>query len=124
MLHGKLIGTSTQGTTTKQLNVLDTLRPLPFLLRSLNLYLQWFSVTFCYYGLSYGSTNLLGDVHRNYLLIAFFEIPGYIFAMVVMDCWGRRPILSFCQAIAGIACIIAGLLANNTDLAILQVRIM
>ena len=32
-----------------------------------------------------------------------------------MDCWGRRPILSFCQAIAGISCIIAGLLFNEID---------
>ena len=30
-----------------------------------------------------------------------------------MDCWGRRPILSFCQVIAGISCIISGLLFNE-----------
>ena len=29
------------------------------------------------------------------------EIPGYIFCILVMDCWGRRPILSFCQVING-----------------------
>ena len=27
-----------------------------------------------------------------------------------MECWGRRPILSFCQIISGVCCIIAGLL--------------
>ena len=32
-----------------------------------------------------------------------------------MDCWGRRPILSFCQAIAGISCIIAGLLFDEIE---------
>ena len=38
-----------------------------------------------------------------------------------MDCWGRRPILSFCQLVSGIACIGAGLLAEQEDLIILQV---
>ena len=27
------------------------------------------------------------------------EIPGYLFCIFVMDCWGRRPILSFCQVV-------------------------
>ena len=117
MLQGTLPAT----TAKKSLNVLDTLRPLPILWRSLNLYFQWFSVTFCYYGLSYGATNLLGDVHRNYLLVAFFEIPGYLFAMLTMDCWGRRPILSFCQVVAGLSCIISGFLLKNENMAIAQV---
>ena len=60
-------------------------------------------------------------LHRNYLLVAFFEIPGYIFAMLIMDCWGRRPILSFCQTIAGAGCIAAGLLVGYEDLAWAQV---
>ena len=25
------------------------------------------------------------------------DIPGYVFCMVVMECWGRRPILLFFQ---------------------------
>ena len=40
-------------------------------------------------------------------------ISGYIFCILVMDCWGRRPILSFCQLVSGIACIGAGLLAGK-----------
>ena len=27
-----------------------------------------------------------------------------------MECWGRRPILSFCQMVAGVCCIVAGLM--------------
>ena len=27
-----------------------------------------------------------------------------------MDCWGRRPILTFCQVVAGLSCILAGLM--------------
>merc|ERR1719430_903559 len=43
------------------------------------------------------------------------EIPGYLFCIFVMDCWGRRPILSFCQMISGIACIFCGLLQGQED---------
>ena len=58
---------------------------------------QWFSVTMCYYGLSFASTSLSGDAFSNFFLSVLVEIPGYIFCIIVMDCWGRRPILSFCQ---------------------------
>ena len=53
----------------------------------------------CYYGLSFASTSLSGNPYSNFFLSVFIEIPGYIFCILVMDCWGRRPILSFCQVI-------------------------
>ena len=100
---------------------LDLFRPRLMLFRSSNMFYQWFSVTMCYYGLSFASVNLLGDPYTNAALSYFIEIPGYIFCIAVMDCWGRRPILSFCQLVSGIACIGAGLLSGNEELKILQV---
>ncbi len=44
----------------------------------------------------------------KYLCICFHF--RYLFCIFVMDCWGRRPILSFAQLISGIACVLAGLL--------------
>ena len=32
-----------------------------------------------------------------------------------MDCWGRRPILTFCQIVAGTSCILAGLMFLAID---------
>ena len=40
---------------------------------------------------------------------------GYLFCLFVMDCWGRRPILTFCQIISGASCIIAGLMFTVID---------
>ena len=53
----------------------------------------------------------------------FIEIPGCIFCILVMDCWGRRPILTFCQIFSGVACIACGLLQGVEDpsLQLLQV---
>ena len=59
--------------------------------------MQWFSVTMCFYGLGFASTSLSGSPHTNFLLSAIVEIPSCVFCFLVMDCWGRRPILLFCQ---------------------------
>jgi OCT family organic cation transporter-like MFS transporter 4/5 len=105
----------------KEDSFLDLFRPRAMMWRTFNLCFQWFSVTFVYYGLSFGSTSLSGDPYSNFCLNIFVEIPGYLFAMSVMDCWGRKPILAFCQILPGLACIFAGLLAENTPMAPLQV---
>jgi len=89
--------------------------PNKMALRTINMFYQWFAVTMCYYGLTFASTSLGGDPHTNYLLGVAIEIPADIFCILVMDCWGRRPILSFCQAIAGVSCIIAGLLFDQIE---------
>jgi len=38
-----------------------------------------------------------------------------------MNCWGRRPILSFTQIVSGLACIVAGLISNEPYLAGLSI---
>lgn len=38
-----------------------------------------------------------------------------------MDCWGRRPILSFCQLVSGVACVAAGLMWKIESLTYLQI---
>ena len=90
-------------------------------LRSLNMMYQWFSVTMCYYGLTFASVDLLEDPYLNFALSCFIEIPGYLFCIFVMACWGRKPILSFCQLISGSSCIAAGLIYNVKSLEILQI---
>ena len=77
-------------------------------------------------GISYASTTLSGNPHANLVLVCFIEIPGYVFALIMVECWGRRPVLSLCQLIGGLACIFAGLLTNqnieeNKGLAGLQI---
>ncbi len=82
-------------------SLIDLFRPPLIALRTVNMMYQWFSVTLCYYGLSFASTGLAGDAYSNFCLSVFVEIPGYLFCIFVMDCWGRRPILSFAQGLSG-----------------------
>ena len=99
----------------------DLFKPKLMFLRSLNMMYQWFSVTMCYYGLTFASVDLLEDPYLNFALSCFIEIPGYLFCIFVMACWGRKPILSFCQLISGSSCIAAGLIYNVKSLEILQI---
>merc|ERR1719431_1478914 len=104
--------------------VLDLFRPNKMAVRTLNMCFQWFSVTMCYYGLSFASTSLGSDTFVSFQLSVFVEIPGYIFCIIVMDCWGRRPILSFCQAMSGISCIFCGLLMTSEDPGLVTLRLL
>ena len=89
--------------------------PLSIGLRTANMFYQWFAVTLVYYGLSFSSTGLAGSPYINFCISVSIEIPGYLLGLFVMDCWGRRPILLFCQIIAGGCCIIAGLMFEVID---------
>ena len=42
----------------KKATVLDLFRPTKMAVRTINMCFQWFSVTMCYYGLSFASTSL------------------------------------------------------------------
>ena len=68
---------------------------------------NWLVTTMCYYGLSMNSVNLSSSIYLNFVLTASIEIPSYIFCVLVMDGWGRKPILVFCQFLAGTTCIAA-----------------
>lgn len=83
--------------------------------RVLNMSYQWFSVTLCFYGLSFASTSLSRNVFTNFQLSVAIEIPAYIFCLLVIDCWGRRPVLSLCQLASGIACISCAFLQDSQD---------
>jgi len=98
-----------------KVTVIDLFNTKKMALRTVNMYYQWVSVTICYYGLSFASTSFSGDAITNFFLSDLVEIPGYIFCILVMYSWGRRPILSFCQLVSGIACIFCGLLQGQTN---------
>ena len=76
----------------------------------------------CYYGLSFASTSLSRDIFTNFQLSVAIEIPAYICCLFMIDHWGRRPVLSFCQVFSGLACITCALLmgSENDSLSLLR----
>ena len=43
------------------------------------------------------NTDMYQCIINDGLLSVLIEIPGCIFSIFVIDCWGRKPVLSLCQ---------------------------
>ena len=80
---------------------------------------NWTAANLCYYGLSLNAVNLAGtDPYLNFALTGLIEIPSYIFAAVVIDRIGRKPLLILCQLLAGTGCLAAGLIDSEEKAAV------
>jgi len=108
-------------TQKNKLNVLDLFKTKEIFFRTANMAFQWFSAMMCSYGLTSASTSLSGNIYANFMLSCLIEIPGSLFCILLMDVWGRRSILAFCQIISGVSCLILGLLSVHKELAGLQI---
>ena len=86
--------------------------PKLILLRSLNMFFQWFSVTMVYYGLLFASTSLSGNSYQNFTLVVLAELPSILMYLKLPHWFGRRNVLIASQIIMGICCIIGGLLTQ------------
>ena len=84
---------------------------------------NWIVTNICYYGLILNSVNLAGtNIYANFSLSAAIEIPSYVFTVLVIDRVGRKPLLVFCQLLAGVTCIVAGL--NDNDGLVLAMTLL
>ena len=96
----------------KDLTIFHLLRVSKLRSRLAIICFNWIVTTICYYGLAM-STSLSQDLFTSFLVSAAMEIPSYVFCMLVVDRWGRRPILSLVQILAATACITAGCLPDH-----------
>jgi MFS family permease len=97
----------------------------------------------CYYGLTSAAATLTPDLYLNFTLVLLVEvggrvevrepqIPAHFALLLVLDRWGRRPVLGIAQVlpalhpsgrqvVAGVTCVAAGLLSSEPGLRWLQV---
>nr|XP_039256546.1 solute carrier family 22 member 5-like isoform X1 [Styela clava] len=54
---------------------------------------NWFAVTSIYYGLSFSTTQLSGNVFLNIFYTGLVDIPANCCAGLLMKYWGRRPVV-------------------------------
>lgn len=100
-------------TKANEIGVVSLLTSKPLRPRLAVMSLNWVVTTLCYYGLSLNA-GLGDDVFTTFSISAAMEIPSYIFCVLVVDYWGRKPILSFCQILSAVSCIAAGLVVDPT----------
>ncbi|XP_041980245.1 solute carrier family 22 member 16-like, partial [Aricia agestis] len=76
-------------------NVVNAIIRSPVLLRRVcTTPICWITGTLIFYGLSINSTTLSDTMYLNYILTCAIEIPGFFFAVLVLDRIGRRATLS------------------------------
>ena len=92
----------------KKLTIADLFRPLPIMLRTFNLFLQWFSVTMTFYGLTFASATLelTGNVYMNFTLNVLVEFVASMTGWLLIDKLGRRPFMIGTQLVSGICVLI------------------
>jgi len=73
--------------------------------QSVAMFFCWFSVTFCYYGLSFTAGQLSGSIYTNSAALAIAELPAYILCMRTLDhpLFGRRGSQAGAFGFAGVA---------------------
>ncbi|KAH8363040.1 hypothetical protein KR084_004647 [Drosophila pseudotakahashii] len=71
--------------------------------KTLLIFLDWLVTSGVYYGLSWNTNNLGGNVLLNFLISGAVEIPAYIFLLLTLNRWGRRSILCGCLVMAGLS---------------------
>ncbi|KAI5645208.1 sugar transporter domain-containing protein [Phthorimaea operculella] len=54
----------------------------------------WYiTATLIFYGLSINAVHLAGNSYENYMLVSFVEIPGYAMSLLLLNKFGRKPVL-------------------------------
>ncbi|XP_053651819.2 organic cation transporter protein [Cherax quadricarinatus] len=93
--------------------VIDLLRTPVIRMRSFNMFFCWTVCTLLYYGLSYNSNSLAGNIFVNFIATMLVEVPSYIFTYLVLDRLGRKASLSFVFLLGGVACFISGFIPEG-----------
>ena len=87
----------------KKATVFDLLSRKHMALKTLIMYLNWFTNSFVYYGLSLNSGSLAGSTMTNFLLNGAMEIPAYIFSTWILLKKGRKMPYVALMLLGGIA---------------------
>ena len=99
-------------------DITDILRVPVLRKRACILFFVWFSVSICYYGITYYVPNLFGDRHLNFILGGGIELAAYLLAFVVLGGFGRRGPLCAYLTLSGVLCIsmvlVKHFLSNDT----------
>ena len=87
---------------------------------TLALFVCWPIITILYYGLTFSADkiHLSSNTYASFIIITLVEIPASLLLILVMDIWGRKPLLVLSLLVPGVSCIAAALLEEGVVFAI------
>ena len=74
----------------------------------------WPAVALGYFGLSYGSAEMEGNLFLTNAVLAAVELPGYLYILLLMDTWGRKPLFCLSLIFTGISSILSAYMTSPT----------
>ncbi|KAM7361200.1 organic cation transporter protein-like [Cochliomyia hominivorax] len=96
-------------------SVFDLMRYPNLRRKTLVIFFDWFVTSGVYYGLSWNTNNLGGNVFLNFLVSGAVEIPAYSFLLLTLNRWGRRTILCGCMIASGVALLLTLLVSEDMN---------
>ncbi|XP_026679607.1 organic cation transporter protein-like [Diaphorina citri] len=78
--------------------------------KSVIIFFLWFVCSLTYYGLSWNTANLGGNIYLNFIISGMVEIPAYLSSMLTLDRYGRKNFLCPCLILSGLCLIVSALL--------------
>ncbi|KAH8312749.1 hypothetical protein KR044_012634 [Drosophila immigrans] len=94
-------------------SVWDLLRYPNLRRKTLVIFFDWLVCTGVYYGLSWSTSNLGGNVLLNFVISGAVEIPAYCLLLLTLNRWGRRSILCGCMLVAGCGLILSAVVPQD-----------
>merc|ERR1711892_555029 len=73
----------------------------------------WPAVSLGYFGLSYGSADMEGNFFVNNIILGVVELPGYLYVILLMDVWGRKPLFVLSLVFTGVSSIVSSFLTGT-----------
>lgn len=101
--------------TEKTPSVFDLVRYPNLRRKTLVIFFDWFVNSGVYYGLSWNTNNLGGNVFINVLISGAVEFPAYTFLLLTLNRWGRRTILCGCMMAAGVALLLTLVVSEDMN---------
>ena len=73
------------------------------------LFVVWLAFGLLYYGITLASHKIkvTSNLHLSFIVICLIEIPAAVIFPIIMDVFGRKPLVALCLLIPGIFCIIS-----------------
>merc|ERR1740137_323364 len=83
--------------------------------RTINIFFSWLVVAMVYYGLSFNTKNIGGDIYVSNFISGFAEVVACVLIIPALSRYGRVKIYSGTFITGGIACIAVALVLWTTE---------
>ena len=100
--------------TTRAYSYIDLFRSKKMVWIDLTIFVFWFSLSLCFYGISFGVSSLSGNLYLNIFLLATLELPPRYLSVYFINKLGRKPTSIICYLLSFLpmlGCILAELAA-------------